>query len=221
VLVDPSMREVGPVEYRDDGVAPDTTAADGVFAATFEIPPELAPELAANFMVRAVGQAPGETDLRAAGTSFLVSSPTAQLTGRYRDEIRDGSLVIACEARIAGRGRVHLQGALYTSTDEPLAWAQNAIEPEGPGLTWIELTYYGLLFHERGAPGPYTLGTIQLTSSRDMPGAIGDVLEDVHVTQPYPLEAFTREPFGDPVMLDAAERAEGEAVQIEADRREP
>ena len=82
--------------------------------------------------------------------------------------LRDGNLVIAAEVEVTERGRFHLAGTLYSMAGEPIGYAQAAAELE-PGRQWIELSYYGLMFHDRQAAGPYRLGTLALATTGRMP----------------------------------------------------
>ena len=216
----PDLALLGEVPFHDDGAVPDVTAGDGMYAAEIAVPASMVPELATHLLVRVMAEEPGAEQLHRAGTSFLVSVPTARLTGRYRDELRDGDVVVSAEVEVARPGRIHLQGVLYTMDDVPIAWSQNALEAQ-PGTTWMELRYHGLVFHDAGASGPYRLGTVTLTSSREMPNALDDVHEDVLVTAAYTLDQLRSEPYQDPELIERAERLELEASEAEAARAEP
>lgn len=200
---------VGTVVYRDDGRAPDERTHDNVYSARFEVPPAFVPELARSFMVRVTTE--GETGETAGATSgFLYSNPTAFLTGEYRDEVVDGSLVVSARVEVTEPGRYHLQGTLTTLSGEPVGWAQAAVELE-PGTHWIDLGYYGLIFHERGSGGPFRLASLALATTTGMPNALNALVEDAHVVRPRPLASFESRPFGDPMLLESADRLENEA----------
>lgn len=198
---------VGTVAYADDGVTPDRRAGDGVYSARFDLPTEAVPDLAETFQVEVLATLP-DGDFRKASSGFLYSSPWARLTGRFRDEVRDGNLVVLAQVEVERQGRFHLQGTLHTLAGEPVGWAQTAVEL-APGRHWIELPFYGLLFTERGASGPYRLGTVTLATTGAMPNALGPVWADAHVTRAYPLARFTSLPYGEAGLLRAAERLEG------------
>jgi len=200
---------VGSVTYTDDGVAPDARAGDGVFSAPFVLPAEALPDLAESFLVEVVATLP-DGDLRKAASGFLYSNPWARLTGRFRDRVVDGNLVVLAQVEVERAGRFHLQGTLHTLADSPIGWAQTAVEL-GPGRHWIELPFYGLMFPARGAAGPYRLATVTLSTTGAMPNALGPVWVDAHTTRAYPLASFTTRPFGEPGLLRAADRLEGRA----------
>jgi hypothetical protein len=199
---------VGSVTYADDGVAPDERAGDGVYSAPFVLPEDAVPELAETFLVEVVATVPG-SEPRQAASGFLYSNPWARLTGRFRDRVQDGNLVVLAQVEVERQGRFHLQGTLHTLQGEPVGWAQSAVEL-APGRHWIELPFYGLMFPERGVSGPLRLGSVTLATTGAMPNALGPVWVDAHTTRAYPAARFTARPFGEPGLLQAADRLEGQ-----------
>ncbi|HEX2252782.1 MAG TPA: hypothetical protein VHQ65_05910 [Thermoanaerobaculia bacterium] len=200
---------VGRVTYRDDGEGADTRKHDGVYSARFEVPADLVPEVAESFAVR-VRAVTGDGEEIGTTGGFLYGTPDARLTGRYRDEVRDGNLVIAAEVKVEAAGRFHVAGTLYSMKGEPVGWAQAAAEL-APGVHWLELSYYGLMFHDRGAAGPFRLGTVALSTTTTMPNALNDLVENAHQTRAYPLARFESRPFGEPGLTAAAARLEASA----------
>jgi hypothetical protein len=151
-------------------------------------------------------------DLRQSAGGFLYSNPSARLTGRYRDAVRNGNLVVSAEVEVKESGRFHLSGTLYSLTGEPIGTAQAASHLE-PGRQWIRLSFYGLMFHDRKVTGPYRLGTVALSTSSRMPNALNDLVENAHVTRAYRLGAMTAVPFAEPKLMESADRLEAEAVR--------
>jgi hypothetical protein len=212
-IVDAAGNQLAQLTYRDDGQAADRRAGDGVYSARLR-----AADLeAANYLVRVRARLLSG-DLREAAGGFLYSDPAAHLTGRYRDFLRDGDLHVAAEVEVAEAGRFHLAGTLYSAAGEPLGVAQAAAELE-PGRRWIELSFYGLMFHDRQAAGPYQLGTLALSTTRRMPNALNDLAEDVHLTGPYRLERMRNVSFERPQLLESAKRLEREAERAEREAR--
>lgn len=210
-IADASGAIVALVTYLDNGQGADRRAGDGIFSARLEMPKGLDDALAASFMVRVKARML-DGDLREAAGGFLYSSPAAHLTGRYRDRIKDGSLVIAAELDVTEAGRFHLAGTLYSMAGEPIGWAQAATNLE-PGRQWIELSYYGLIFHDRNVAGPFRLGTLALSTTSTMPNALNDLVENAHVTRAYRLGQMRREPFGNAGLLESAKRLEVDAAR--------
>lgn len=192
--------------YADNGKGEDRKAGDGVWTARVRMPEGLEPELAASYMVK-VRSRLLDGDVQESVGGFLYSNPAAHLTGRYRDELRDGSLVVAAEVDVTRAGRFHLSATLYSMAGEPVGTAQAAAELE-PGRRWIELSFYGLMFHDRQVAGPYRLGTVSLATTGGMPNALNDLVENAHVTRAWKLEQMTAKPFGDQRLLEAARRME-------------
>jgi hypothetical protein len=218
-IVDASGAIVARAVYQDDGRAPDQKAGDGVYSARLVPDKSLEPELAASYMVRARARLL-DGDLREAVGGFLLSNPSARLTGRYRDAIVDGNLVISAEVEVSEAGRFHLAGTLASSAGEPIGWAQAAAHLE-PGRQWIDLSYYGLIFHDRQAAGPFRLETVALSTTTSMPNALNDLVENAHVTRSYRLGRMRREPFAQPQLLETAKRLEADALRAERERLAP
>lgn len=215
-IADASGAIVAQVTYRDDGQGADRKAGDGIFSARLEMPKGLDDTPAESYMVRVKARML-DGDLREAAGGFLYSSPSAHLTGRYRDRIKDGNLVIAAELDVAEAGRFHLAGTLYSMAGEPVGWAQAAANLE-PGRQWIELSYFGLIFHDRQVAGPFRLGTLALSTTSTMPNALNDLVENAHVTRAYRLDQMRREPFGNPGLIESAKRLERDAERAVRER---
>jgi hypothetical protein len=192
--------------YVDDGKGIDKKAGDGTWSAHVKMPEGLQPELAASYMVK-VRSRLLDGDIRESVGGFLYSNPAAHLTGRYRDELRDGSLMVSAEVDVTRAGRFHLAATLYSMAGEPVGTAQAAAELE-PGRRWIELSFYGLMFHDRQVAGPFRLGTVSLATTGGMPNALNDLVENAHVTRAWKLEEMTSRPFGNQRLLEAAARLE-------------
>jgi uncharacterized protein DUF4784 len=200
---------VARVAYHDDGKAPDLRANDGVWSARLLLPAGLEPESAASYMVRVKARLL-DGDVREAAGGFLYSNPAAHLTGRYRDAVMDGNLVISAQVEVREAGRFHLAGTLYSLQGEPIGTAQAAARLE-PGRHWIALSFYGLMFHDRNAAGPFRLGSLAFSTTSRMPNALNDLVENAYVTRPYRLSVMTARPYGDAKLLDSAARLEAAA----------
>lgn len=213
-VVAPSGAALGEIVYHDDGVAPDERADDGVYTALYELAPEAVPERAASYLVEVLASLP-EGGTRANSSGFLYSNPWARLTGAFRDDVRDGDLVILAEVEVSRAGRFHLEGTIARPNADPLGWAQAAVELPA-GRHWIELSFYGLMFRERGASGPFVLDSVTLATTGGMPNALGPVLERAHRTRAFPVRRFAATPFGDASLLRAAERLDGLPAEPDA-----
>jgi len=209
---------LGEIKYRDDGRGPDERAGDGVFTATFTLPEFARPEIgqAENLGIFVTAQRPGSDEVKAVG-GILYSHPAAELTGKYQDEVIDGDLVIRAEVAVYATGRFHLAGTLHSMNGTPVATGRMAEQLE-PGKHWMDLAFYGLAMSERGVAGPYTLGSISLTTANDIPNALGPVVEKAYITSPYSVDQFHTRSFDRPGLLEAAERLERAAAARDANR---
>ena len=209
-IMDESGSILTEIAYRDDG--------HGLWSARLS-PEGLGGGPAASYLVRVKARL-ANGDLREAAGGFLYSDPAAHLTGRYRDFVRDGDLVIAAEVDVTEAGRFHLAGTLYTKSGEPLGTAQAAAQLE-PGRRWIELPFYGLMFHDRAAAGPYKLGTLALATTNRMPNALNDLVTDAYVTRPYRVQQMRSTSFERPALIEAAKRLELDAERAQREARKP
>jgi hypothetical protein len=197
------------LDFRDDGTAGDATANDLIYTAVVAPGVERAADFKGAQLVDVEAElANGER--RIATTGFLYSIPLAHLTGRYRDELVDGSLVVSAEVDVHAAGRFHLEATLGAADGTPVGWAQNAQVLEA-GTAWIPLTYWGLMFRERGVPGPYVLATVALSTTGEMPNQKNDVVVNAHRTAAYDVATFSDRRFEDPDLVDAAARLEADA----------
>lgn len=196
--------------YADDGRGADREAGDGVYSARVSGLP--VPELAAQYLVAVEAALPGGALVHGSG-GFLYSRPWARLTGSFRDRQSDGNVVVEAQVDVTRAGRFHLAGTLATPDRQALGTAQAAVEL-GPGRHWIALSFYGLMFHDRGAAGPYRLVSVTLTTTGGMPNALGPLHEDAHVTRAYALSELRATPFGQADLTAAAERLEREAARL-------
>lgn len=197
------------LEFRDDGANSDATANDLVYTAVVAPGRERVLDFKGAQLVEVRAEIESGEE-RIATSGFLYSVPLARLTGRYRDSIVDGNLVVQAEVQVDAAARFHLEATLAETDGTPLAWAQNAQTLEA-GTGWIALTYWGLILRERGAAGPYQLSSVALSTTGEMPNQKNDVVSGAYVTKPHPVTAFSDRPYNDPDLLDAAARLRADA----------
>jgi hypothetical protein len=197
------------LDFHDDGTHGDAEANDLVFTSVTAPGRERAAEFKGAQLVEVRAHTKGGEE-RVATTGFLYSVPLAHLTGRYRDEVVDGNLIVSAEVHVDAPARFHLEATLGEPDGTPLGWSQNAMALD-PGTAWIPLTYWGLMFHERGVDGPYTVLSAALSTTGEMPNQKNDVAVNPYVTKPYPVSAFSDRTYDDPDLLDAAARMRADA----------
>lgn len=208
-IVTQDGRVLGSFSYLDNGWGADETAGDGIYSARVQFLSDLEPNLADAYMVRVRADL-GEGQALHGVNGFLYSRPWARLTGNYRENLVDGDLVVSAEIEVSQPGRFHLMGTLHTTVGQPIGVAQAAIELDW-GRHWVDLSFFGLMFHDRNVAGPFRLGTLALTTTGGMPNAKSAVVQDALVTKPYGLSQLRSQPFGDPDLMEAANRLEVEA----------
>lgn len=209
-IVDAAGEVVGEVAFFDDGVGSDALALDGLWTGTFTFPPSYRPQHADSFAVR-FDALLGDGEVRHATGGFLYSRPAAKLSGRYRDLVVDGNLVIRTTVEVEEAARFHLAGTLYTLAGEPIGTAQQAARLE-PGQHVIDLVFYGLMFHDRDVEGPFRLGTVAFSTAGRMPNALNDLVLDAHITRPYRTDRFLDRFYDRSDLLQAADRLQIEAA---------
>ncbi len=212
-LLSETLGSVGQVVYRDDGQGADRKAGDGVYSASVTLPASQQPALGtADLITVKVTAALANGEKRVALGGYQYSTPAARLTGNYREALKDGSLVLSAEVEVLAEGRFHLTGTLGDLAGVPIVSAQQA-QVLSPGTHWMDLSYYGLAFHDRAASGPFKLATASLATVTQMPNAMGPVLLNSFTTKAYELASFTSKPFNDPLLIDAARRLQLDAVK--------
>lgn len=207
ILMSEEMQPLAEVEFRDDGSGADTVSGDYLYAARIDFGERLQPALSESFLVRVIAITEEGLE-RVTASGFLYSNPAARLTGRFRDAVDDGSLVVEAEIEASAGGRFHLEGTLYDGAGgRPLVWAQDAAE-FAAGRHWMRLTFFGRAVAQSGVDGPYWLRFAALSTTSQMPNAKNSLFEDAHRTAAYPAASFDDAPFDDPGLLDAAGRLE-------------
>ena len=82
------------------------------------------------------------------------------------------------------------------------AYADADVAPSA--TTWIPLTYYGLIFHDMKAPGPYSLFSTMLSTLDSDVAQESDVVPNAHTTKAYKVDEFGSQPFNDPEYMQKA-----------------
>lgn len=196
---------VATLAFRDDGLGADEQAGDLDFAAEAS-PGQTADAWRGAYLV-SVAATTRQGELRAATTGFLYSAPLATATGRFRDSVVEGDLVLDVEIEVQQSSRFHVEATLADTAGAPLAWSQNAGSLE-PGRHWFPLTFYGLALRESGRDGPYVVRSLALTTVDGIPNQKSELLRDPHRTRAYEALDFHGDPYEDPSLLEAAEALE-------------
>jgi hypothetical protein len=196
------------VVFTDDGLNGDAEADDLLFTAVLA-PSSDAIRLFKGSQLVLVRAETFTGEARVATTGFLYSVPLARLTGRYRDALVDGHLVVSAEVEVSEPSTFHLEATLGAADGTPIAWAQTAAGLDA-GTAWMSVTYWGLILREIGADGPYQLRSVALSTTGEMPNQKNDVAVNAFTTRPYRVAQFSEQPFDDPDLLEAARRLDAD-----------
>jgi hypothetical protein len=131
-------------------------------------------------------------------TSFVfLYTPTeaipARFTGKFREAIEDGSLVIYAGVAIDEPGWYLIDCNLFGPADEPIAWYRHKGNLTAEDRE-VRLHFFGKVLTDTGVAGPYHIG--QLRGARYLEGREPDLenmpfYEGTYVTKPYRLDQFS------------------------------
>ncbi|MCR9145114.1 MAG: hypothetical protein NXI24_22950 [bacterium] len=150
-------RKFAPVKptVNDAGLNGDAVAGDRV--QTFEFRPRSSDwadmHLTVNFEIEG-----DESGAKHSLRTHFFASPVApaRFTGNFREEFREGSLIVLAEVEVEKPGNYTIQANLMTTSDEPVAFARNDANLKS-GRHFVELEYYGKILRDRDLAGPYRL----------------------------------------------------------------
>ncbi len=194
--------------FRDDGTNGDAQAADFFYTATYTPDPDEPTAFRGTFDVNAIAVSSDGDTLNATNT-FKYTVQKAHLTGSYRDSLVNGNLQLDAEVEVEEAGQFYLEGTLVTQKDAKMVGYAYADVTLAEGRHWVPLPFYGLIFHQMKATGPYQLFSVTLATVENGAPQHADVIPAAHTTGPYEVSQFTEAPFNDPDRLRLAEYFEG------------
>jgi hypothetical protein len=210
---------VVPLAFADDGADADELAGDHVYSARLLLTAE---ELRAHpgpWGFRVEASVNGEQIVTM--NAFVIFPEGVSLTGRYRDAIEDGSLVVYVGVRSDEPTYTQVRGQLHGPSGEDLAFAwANADVPAG--ASEVRLVFYGKVLHDRGVDGPYRLEHVAIAAPlRKLiaPESTGVA----HVTGPYRAGQFRDDAFNanEPLFDDQLREYEDLLARAERGELEP
>ncbi len=194
---------VANVTFRDDGQGGDAQAGDMLFTAIYTPDPDKPDAFQGAFKVDALAQTTDGVDLTAA-TSFVYSVQTAHLTGEYSDALDNGNLKIDVGVEVEKAGRYQVKGTLVRHSDAKMVGYAQGEATLTPGTHTIPLVFYGLMFHDMKADGPYSLFSTTLAALDGTTSIESDVVPNAHTTAAYKVSDFGDQPFNDPDYMQKA-----------------
>jgi hypothetical protein len=181
------------VIFKDDGVAPDTEARDGVATARVSIPPRLR-DFDGELRVRADVSTASE----AGEIVFpLHSTPAAPavFTGTVREAVENGSLAFYVGIRPEKSGRYTIVGRIYDSKRRAMAVLTTNAEVRSSDHE-VRLALCGELLRDEAVEGPWELRDVEGFRFAEVDGKVEKTpmatWSGPHRTLKYPLETFSQ-----------------------------
>ncbi len=165
----PDFVPVVDVPLNDDGANGDEMAGDLVYSVVFD-PTSIDAlrayngyiQLEAQFSLASVPQ-----PVRAVLMFELAAVPPARFAGVLREELTADGLVIHMGVDVVRAGYYFVQGLLFDSQGNPIGFAVHR-ETWQSGRQDAPLLFFGLLFHDAQASGPYVFRTVTGTRLPDV-----------------------------------------------------
>jgi hypothetical protein len=106
----------------------------------------------------------GEGDDLVAEQSFYSSPMTAgRLTGEFREELQNGSLVIHAGVEVEQHALCFVSSNLFSMSDrQPVAYTPKRLILD-PSMREIDLLFFGKIFRDAGVEGPYELRDLRVS----------------------------------------------------------
>jgi len=122
--------------------------------------------------------------------------PAELLPGRFRDVVREGSLLLEFGVDVRDPGFYRFDANVFGASGRPVAFAAWKGEL-GTGVQSIPMQVYGKVLRDAGVPGPYRVKDLRgyrfldgrCPDRENLPG-----LSETFVTAAHPLRVFTDEP---------------------------
>jgi len=186
----------------DDGTNNDEKAGDGRYTASYAATGTELDRMSGHVLVEGVVETAKAGIRRVPHTVIYTRGPRARLTGKWRDEIKDGHLVIEGELEVDEPGMFSVMGQLVGPEREPIALTRTYPPPKlEKGTHWITLRTWGKAITDTGIDGPYQLVNVLLTRDQNAKGGYdpAPTIALAHKTKPYSFSQFSKTPWTEPV----------------------
>ncbi len=185
------------VNFKDDGVSPDTSAKDGLYTAT------LNPSEPGLFQINAVltgtSLSTGLPFQRTASSTFRVVLQHASLDGTFSDHGVDDNgnglfdrIIISSDISIVDAGRYNV--SVLLTADNGSVVSGNVVKDLSVGHYKLDVSFTSEEIKRLGVPGPYHVSQIQAEWLQSGVADITDVVYDLGDTLPYTMNQFERGP---------------------------
>ena len=181
----------------DDGTGADEVAGDHRYTAAIKG----SDELVGHVVAEAVITTPEAGVRRIPQALIYTKGPRARLTGKWKDEARDGHLYVSAEVQVDAAGTFTLMAELFGPNREPIALARTMTALDA-GTRWMTLRVWGKAIRDAGVPGPYEVRDVLLTRDMNERGDYdpGPTILSAHHTAAYKLDDFSTAPYVEPIV---------------------
>ncbi len=179
----------------DDGLGGDEVAGDRRYTASFQ--PGV--KLLGRVQAEAIVELAGAGVRRVPQALIYTPGPRAHLTGRWRDEPRDGHLYLSAEVVVDADGAFTLMAQLVGPARQPIALVR-AMESLPAGTHWMTLRVWGKAIRDAEIDGPYEVRNVLLRRDMTERGDYdpGPTILSAHHTRPYRATEFSDAIYSEP-----------------------
>jgi hypothetical protein len=180
---------------RDDGQGGDEVSGDRRYTASFQPGSKLLGRVQAEGIVELT-----RAGLRRVPQSLIYTNgPRARLTGRWRDEPKDGHLYLSAELAVETAGTFTLMAQLVGPARQPIALVR-ATEKLDAGTHWMALRVWGKAIRDAEIDGPYEVRNVLLRRDRNEQGDYdpGPTILLAHHTRPYRAKDWSEAAYVEP-----------------------
>ncbi|MEW6729978.1 MAG: hypothetical protein AB1489_01455 [Acidobacteriota bacterium] len=143
-----------------------TESAPGLYSATIDTTKY---DGMVNFIIEAKGnRASGSRFLRHGNIELITGQSHAKLLGIGKEQLTETDLTVDVQIQVTAAGRYYLRGNLLSSTDEPIAWAQDARELT-PGRHTLTLHFARQVIEQSGQTAGFKVSDIELMNTTVVP----------------------------------------------------
>ncbi|HEY6034806.1 MAG TPA: hypothetical protein VIV58_11115 [Kofleriaceae bacterium] len=181
----------------DDGTNGDEVAGDHRYTAAIKG----SDELVGHVVAEAVITTPEAGMRRIPQALIYTKGPRAKLTGKWKDEAREGNLYLSAEVQVEAAGTFTLMAELFGPNREPIALVRTMTALDA-GTRWMTLRVWGKAIRDAGVPGPYEVRDVLLTRDMTERGDYdpGPTILSAHHTAAYKLAEFSDAPYVEPAV---------------------
>ncbi|MBV8755661.1 MAG: hypothetical protein JO257_00210 [Deltaproteobacteria bacterium] len=180
----------------DDGRGADEVAGDFRYTATLVPSDAQRKALVGHVLAEGIVESREGGVRRIPQGLIYTNGPRARLTGKWKDEVREGSLFVSAELDVETAGQFTLMAQLVGPAREPIALTR-AMGRLDAGTQWMTMRVWGKAIRDSGVSGPYEVRNVLLTRDLNERGDYdpGPTVISAHHTAAYKVEQFSDAPY--------------------------